>query len=119
MTRTRSLHEYTDSDEVPDHVQARRRIRDVLRDEARGRDNAISSSDLAARTPVSASTVRDLIPQVRERWQYPIGSCPQGYFLIEDSEIFEYQVERQLRQAEQSRETAQSIARAWYTEPID
>ena len=118
MTRTKPLEHYTDTDDVPDHVQARNRIRQVLTNEARGRDNAISSTDLAERTPVSSSTVRDLIPEVRERWGIPIGSCPSGYFVIEDSEVFERQVERQLAQAERSKETARAIARAWNGERL-
>ena len=113
MTRTKPLEHYTDTDDVPDHVQARNRIRQVLTNEARGRDNAISSTDLAERTPVSSSTVRDLIPEVRERWGIPIGSCPSGYFVIESADVFERQVERQLAQAERSKETARAIARAW------
>ena len=106
-----SLDHYTESD-LSDHDRAKRIIEDVLTTEARGKDNAISSRDLADRTPVSASTVRDLIQELRQAHKLPIGSS-NGYFLIETDAEAERQIERQIEQARRSRQTAQNIAAAW------
>lgn len=108
---TTDLAQHTDTGES-DHEKAKRRIAEALVNEARGRDNAISSSDLADRTPVSASTVRDLIRDVRREYRLPIGNA-NGYFVIEASEEFARQVEKQKQRAETSRETARDIAKAW------
>lgn len=105
--------EYTETDDS-DHEKAKQIIARTLQMNAQGRDNAISSKELAHRTPVSASTVRDLVPEVRREYRLPIGSS-NGYFIIENADEFGRQVERQLNQAERSRQTAQEIAAAWNT----
>ena len=115
-----SLSHYTDTDE-PAHERAKRTIARVLANDHRGRyreengeqvDNTISSADLAERTPVGASTVRDLIKEVRREYRLPIGNA-NGYFVIETREEFVRQVQRQERQAETSLETARDMAAAW------
>jgi hypothetical protein len=98
--------------DATDHELAKQQIAMTLTNQARGKANAISSTDLAARTPVAASTVRDLIAEVRREFRLPIGSA-NGYFIITDEEEFSRQVERQKRQAETSRQTARDIAAAW------
>lgn len=103
-----TLSQYTTTDE-PDHEIAKRVIASTLANEARGKANAISSADLADRTPVSASTVRDLVPQVMAEYCLPIGDS-NGYFIIEDREEYARQVDRKIRQAETSRERARLIS---------
>lgn len=106
-----TLEAYTDTDST-DHDRAKRTIATTLANEARGREHAISSTDLAERTPVSASTVRDLIPQVRREYGLPIASA-QGYFVAETNEEAADFIERQKRQAEQSLRTAREFAANW------
>lgn len=106
-----SLSHYTTTDE-PDHDRAKRTIAETLQAEARGREAAISSADLAERTPVSASTVRDLVAEVRREHGLPIASA-DGYFLATtDDEAADF-IERQKRQAEQSLRTAREFAANW------
>ena len=103
-----TLNQYTQTNEL-DHELAKRVIARTLANEARGRPNAISSADLAERTPVSASTVRDLIPEVMREYCLPVGMA-NGYFVIERKAEYARQVDRQLRQAETSRERARLIS---------
>lgn len=114
-----TLDDYTTTD-ASDHELAKQQLAMTLTNQARGKANAISSTALAQRLDEAMgadrapgpSTVRDLIAEVREEYRLPIGSA-NGYFVIEDREEFERQVERQRRQAETSRETARAIAAAW------
>ena len=106
-----SLTDHTTTDE-PAHERAKRIIARTLATDHRGCDNTISSADLAERTPVGASTVRDLIKEVRREYRLPIGNA-NGYFVIETREEFVRQVQRQERQAETSLQTAREIAAAW------
>lgn len=108
-----TLEAYTDTDST-DHDRAKRTIATTLANEARGREHAISSTDLADRTPVSASTVRDLIPVVMDEYQLPIGTA-NGYFVIESKAEYARQVDRQIRQAETSRERARLISATFNT----
>lgn len=119
MATERTLDAYTDSDRS-DHEIAKARIAHVLASEHRGRyrevngervDNTISSAELAERCPVSASTVRDLIKEVRREYRLPIGNA-NGYFVADTPEQAREQIEKQLRQAETSRRTAGDIQAA-------
>lgn len=122
-----------DPEPEPPLSALQRRVVDVAREVARGnadvdvlhlaveahdsakrrREQAISSADLAERTLVSASTVRDLIKEVRREYRLPIGNCQQGYFVIADAAEATRQIERFRRQAETSRQSARDVAAAW------
>ena len=81
-----------------------------------GREKAISSKELAERTPVNDSTVRDLIPQVIEEYRLPITNCPDGYFRLGPREHEEFV--RTMREYESRRDAArermQALTRAYY-----
>lgn len=112
-----SLAEFTDSDE-PDHVVAKRTIAWKLQQHHRGRADAVSSKELAEYTPVSASTVRDLVPEVRREYGVPIASS-NGYYVAETRDEATRFIERQKQQARTSKRTAEEFAKAWnrsYTE---
>ena len=111
MATHRELSQYTESNQS-DHEVAKRAIAETLRNEHRGKDNAISSKELAEKTSVSASTVRDLIAEVRRDYGLPIGSA-NGYFVVADVDELETQIDRQKRQAETSLQTARELAKAW------
>ena len=57
-----------------------------------GRDRAISGRDLAQYVPISETTVRDVIAELRDDPAGPpIGSCADGYYVIAtDAELSEY-----------------------------
>lgn len=80
----------------------------------KGKDNAISGKDLADRTPVSASTVRDLIPEVRQRYRMPVASCSKGYYRIESKDEFLEVMERIEGRISTAKERQREIARAWH-----
>lgn len=112
-----TLERYTETD-ADDHAEDKHTIARILVNGHSGRytddgeDNTISSRELAEHTNCSASTVRDLIPQVRREFRLPIGSA-NGYFVIEERDEYARQVERQLQQAETSRQTARDISAAF------
>ena len=85
-----SLARYTDTT-ATEHDADKRTIATILANDHRGRESAISSADLAEHTHCGASTVRDLIPQVRRDYRLPIGSA-NGYFVIEERAEYVRQV---------------------------
>jgi len=102
---------HTDTD-ASTHEQAKRALAERLANHHRGRENAVSSRELAESVPVSASTVRDLIAEIRREFNLPIGSS-NGYFVIDDADELARQIDRQKRQAETSMQTAEDMAAAW------
>jgi hypothetical protein len=120
---TTPLERYTETS-ASEHDADKRTIARILTNDHRGRywydedgerhDNTISSTELAEHTRCGASTVRDLIPKIRREYKLPIGSS-NGYFVIETKEEYARQVERQIRQAETSRQTARDISSAFNT----
>jgi len=75
-----SLDEHTVTDES-DHAVAKRTLRNVLLTQAYGYDDRTSGADLAEYTPVSESTVRDLIGELRAEG-VPVYSLGDGYFVV-------------------------------------
>jgi len=67
----------------------RKTVLNVLLADARGYDNRVSAKDLAARTTVSASTVRDIVTELRVEFGVPVASVGNGYFLIADADELE------------------------------
>ena len=87
-----SLEEYTESDRT-DHEIAKDTLRYTLLHDCIGRSNATSGHELAADTPVSSSTIRDLIKELRAEG-IPVVSLGQGYFVINTSDEFSTVIER-------------------------
>lgn len=88
-----SLEQHTDTDR-PAHEVAKSALRTTLLSECIGQANAMSGKDLAAQTPVSSSTVRDLIGELRREEQIPVYSLGNGYFVIASSAEFEECISR-------------------------
>jgi len=60
-----------------------------------GRENAISGADLATFVPIAATTVRDVIAELRDDPAGPpIDSCADGYYVINTREELRRYVER-------------------------
>lgn len=79
-----------------------------------GKQNAISSKELADRTPIKATTVRDVIPEIIQEYRLPIGSSPDGYYRIDDDDEFVSVMHRYESQREQARSRMQWLAQAYY-----
>lgn len=79
----------------------------------RGYDDRISGRELAARTPVSQSTVRDLVAELR-RDGMAVVSFGSGYFEIQSDATLREAMARQERAQQRARETQQQLAAAYY-----
>jgi len=88
-----SLEDHTQTDK-PDHEVAKSALRRTLLSECLGKENAMSGKALAAQTPVSSSTIRDLIGELRREEGIPVYSLGQGYFVISTSDEFKECVAR-------------------------
>jgi len=106
-----TLDTYTDTDRTA-HDRAKAAIARRLATDHRGKANAVSSRELAEGVEPKATTVRDLIPEIRREYGLPIASA-NGYYVAETREEAAEFIERQKRQAETSLETARQFARVW------
>jgi hypothetical protein len=95
--------------------QAKRQIAGILR-ERRGKQAAISSKGLADACGLKATTVRDIIPEVRREYTLPIASCPGGYYVIADHDDFVSHMNRIEDTIETKRQHQSDLARAWYND---
>lgn len=123
MTESEAIHrdlsQYTTIDR-DQHEVAKGVIARTLSNEAVGRENIISSDELAERVTdalppddhMGASAVRDLIPMVRLEYRLPIGNA-NGYFVIDSQAEATRQIERQRKQSHTSLQRARDIAAAW------
>lgn len=124
MVKTnKGLASHTDSDE-----QSVNTARNVVRGEVRSRthpDEGISATELSARTKaqtgngVSPSTVRDIIQQLKIEEQIPIANFGKGYFRITHEEHFQEMMNDKMDQIETLKNTAEVMARAWYSGDSD
>lgn len=111
-----SLSKHTKSDQS-DHNTAKEIIAKELRNRT-GKANAISSKGLAEQTPVSASTVRDLIPEVRREFYLPIASG-NGYYLIDDQSTFLEVMDQIEAEIETRKQTQRELAKVWNSEVVE
>lgn len=93
-----NLENYTDSDRT-DHEIAKLKLARML--QGRTYEDRISARDLAKHVPVSVSTVRDLIGELRREHQVPVYSRGSGYFEIQDVD----ELERALQQIDEQIQT--------------
>lgn len=111
MAAHTTLEDYTETDK-PDHERAKHRIARIL-SHVTDREHAVSSADLAESVTPSASTVRDLVQQLRREELLPIVACSDGYYLVDDPEDLEYHLERIAEEIETRRETRQQLTKAF------
>lgn len=81
-----------------------------------GKRNAISSRELAGMVGLKATTVRDVIPEIRCQYRLPIGSCPGGYYVIDDTEDFRETMQGIEDEIQTKKEHQRELAEAWYSE---
>ena len=106
-----SLEEHTNTDR-PAHEVAKSKLRRTLLSECIGREHAKSGKALAAETPVSSSTIRDLIGELRRGEQIPVYSLGQGYFVIDSADLYEECVKRIDEEIRTKQETKRELYEA-------
>jgi len=107
----RRLADYTESDELT-HEEAKVRIRNLLH--GRDYDDRLSAKALAGRCPgVAASTVRDLVAEVRREYGIAVYSRGSGYWHLQSVGEFEDALGRIDDQIETKRETKRELAAAF------
>lgn len=104
------LEQYTQT-EKSDHEVAKHILVQQLAH--RKYEDRTSAKDLAAMTPVSVSTVRSLIRQIRKEYRLPIYSFNDGYFRVRKLEHFEKAIERLDKKIETKVETKQQLTAAY------
>jgi len=102
-----SLEHYTDSD-LTDHEVAKAYLREQLL--ATHADHTIPATELAEHVPVSASTVRDLIQDLREEG-LPVWSGPRGYYVIQSGAELDSAIESINEQIATMEHTKQQLCR--------
>lgn len=110
-----SLEQHTDSG-IDEHNTAKRIIARELSNR-KGKENSISSNELAGKTPVSQSTVRDLVPEVRRQFNMPIASGSKGYFVIANKSEF-IEVMDRIEETIQTKKQRQSELAAAYNSRV-
>lgn len=94
--------------------QSRARVRAALERHAIGRDNAIHGTALADLTPLRATTVRDIIAELRDDPQGPpIGNCADGYYVIDDPDQLAEYVKNVKETIQTKRERMQANVKAF------
>lgn len=115
-TTTRSEH-HADSDKSKVR-QAKQRIAWILR----RRDNrewAISSKGLADAVGLKATTVRDIIKEIRTEYNVPVIACSDGYYTISDTVELEREIERIQAEINTRKETKTELVQAFNARRYD
>lgn len=98
----------------PDDIQRAKEIIATILARRPGEDAAISSQELADRTPVKSTTVRDLIPKIVREHRIPVGSCRHGYYRIETHEEFVAEMETYESQRKAATDRMERLSQAYY-----
>ena len=77
------------------------------------REWAISSAALADATTVKATTVRDIVKELRGERGLPIVSCSRGYYCLTDEAQLADEIERIDDEIQTRRETKQELVAAF------
>jgi len=80
---------------------------------ARGYGNRKSAKDLAGRTGINASTVRDAIIDLREQYNIPVANRGSGYFLITNADELDAVLAYYQQEIETKRERKRTITKAF------
>lgn len=94
--------------------QSRARVRAALERNCVGREAAMHGSALAERVPLKATTVRDIIAELRDDPAGPpIGNCGDGYYILSDSAELHEWVSDVKAEIETKRDRLQANVRAF------
>jgi transposase len=101
-----SLEEYTESDRT-DHEIAKLKLARMLKN--RSYKDRISAKELAKHVPVSTSTVRDLIGELRREHWVAIYSRGSGYYEIQDADELQRALDRIDEQIQTKKQTKHEL----------
>jgi biotin operon repressor len=107
--RYRAYVESTDAEIDAD----RRTLLNTLLESARGYDNRLSARDLAERTGINRSTVRDVVIELRDEFGVPVGNVGSGYFVVETDAELNRVVEYYEGEIQTKRERLETIQRTY------
>lgn len=121
MTETQ-VREHADSD-APTIERAKIHAYRILSNH-HGKDDAITCETLAHNVTrklgpeeaISQSSIRDIIPEIREDYNLPISSCGNGYFVIQSEQEFREIMTRIEETIQTKKERQKELARAWHNE---
>lgn len=105
-----SLEHHTDSDRT-DHEIAKLKLARML--DGRPYEDRISATDLATHVPVSASTVRDLVGELRSDYGIAAYSRGSGYYEIQDADELAAVLGKIDEQIETRRQTKRDLTAAY------
>lgn len=105
------LSDYTDSNRT-EHAIAQDRIINILQ----YANEPVSARELADAVPVEATTVRDLVSDLRERQRLPVYGTSRGYICISDGEELDDVIESIHDEIDTKRETMENLIAAYYSE---
>jgi hypothetical protein len=105
--------QYADSD----NISIERAKGEIARSlaHAEGKDNAVSSKVLAENVGLKATTVRDLIPEIRRQYRLPIASSTKGYYKINSHTEFVEVMDRIENTIQTKKKHQTELAAAWNT----
>lgn len=117
---TAGLASHTESD-TPTVAQARSFVKKQVQSRT-DPDDGLTAPELHDRMQahygkaVEATTIRDIIQQLRHDDKIPIANFGSGYFRIASEEHFRQYMNQKLESIENARENMQVQASAWYSE---
>jgi hypothetical protein len=85
----------------------------VIRAIPEGRANAIPGGDIAEQIPQKATTLYDMIPELRSQYGIPVGSCSDGYFIVVDPDELQTQIDRYDSQIQTAQTRKQELVEAF------
>jgi hypothetical protein len=91
----------------------------VIRAIPEGRENAIPGGDIAERIPQKATTLYDMIPELRSQYGVPVGSCSDGYFIVETPDELQTQIDRYDSQIETAQKRKRELVEAYNKEKYE
>lgn len=103
--------DHADSDEISIEA-AKGELYQTLRHKTT-RDDAVSSSALAGMVGLKATTVRDLIPELRQEYSLPVVACSKGYYVIQDTDDLARELERIQDEIETRKDTRKELTKAF------
>lgn len=85
----------------------------VIRAIPEGRDNAIPGGDIAEKIPQKATTLYDMIPELRSQYGIPVGSCSDGYFIVVAPDELQTQIDRYDSQIQTAQKHKRELVEAY------
>ena len=84
-----------------------------------GRDNAKPGTEIAELIPQKATTLYDMIPELRNQYGIPVGSCSDGYFIVEDPDELQSQIDRYDSQIKTAQTRKRELVEAFNTQKYE